>query len=479
MRNLYFKLIILLLVIIPLNYVDASSEIMLECPNSGVLGSELVCSLKGYSDTYVSSLSAKLKVDGNIEFVGFNTNSIWMGDGNNGDIELYTDVNKTGEFSIGTITVRLSINDNGRNGIVLIEDISYYDDKFKEIVVSDISSNIKILSMNNYLASVSLIGYNISPAFNKDVFEYSATVDSDIVVIEANSEDSRATISGIGTKNLNYGVNKYIITVTNEAGGDREYKLVITRPNKEEKENDSLDEKADDITQDNINQEVVTNDKEAIEEIKKSADSRLKILNIEGYDIEFNSDMYKYYINISSSVESLVIEGIANNEKATVEIIGNDNLVFGNNEIIVTVTAEDGSKSIYTIYATKKSDFCVVESISVMDYDLKFDCNKYNYELEIWDETSLNIDVNTVNGQGSVNIYNNDNLKHEDVIKIVVTVDGIDYKYNIKVLKNVFELEEFVKSKQLIFAIVILVCTLLYLMIRFFIKKRSKKVDVE
>ena len=45
-------------------------------------------------------------------------------------------------------------------------------------------------------------------------------------------------------------------------------------------------------------------------------------------------------------------------------------VMVGKNEILVTVTAEDGSKSIYTIYATKKSDICVVNSINVKGYNL-------------------------------------------------------------------------------------------------------------
>ena len=48
----------------------------------------------------------------------------------------------------------------------------------------------------------------------------------------------------------------------------------------------------------------------------------------------------------------------AANEEKNYEIIidGNENLKVGRNEIKVTVEAEDGSKIIYTIYVTKKSN---------------------------------------------------------------------------------------------------------------------------
>lgn len=470
MKHFNYKFILLLLLfIIPLNAVKASSTIVIDCPSKGNPGSTVTCNLSGVSDKYISSLSAKVSVSGDVEFVSFTTNSIWQGNGNNGTIDLYTDANKTGTFGIGTVTLKLKADGTGKTGTVMVSNVVYYDDNFKAIKVADSSKNIKIASTNNNLASLSLSGYNLSPVFNKNVYEYKATVDSDKVVISATLEDGSATISGTGTKNLSYGTNKFSVIVTSEVGTKKEYKLVITRPEKKQEE-----PKKEEETTLNDDKKTTEEEKKDTEDKKKNNDSKLKSLSIDGYKLDFNSGIYKYSIEVEADVETLKIEANANDSKANVTVVGNEKLEFGENDVVVTVTAEDGSKSTYTIYVTKKSGTCVVKSISILDYDFEFDCNVYDYELEIGFEDSLNIDVIPFNKEALINIYNNDNLEHGDVIEIVINLDGIDYKYNIKILKTSFELEELFNNRQLVFIGVVLVVTSGYFIIRMIVKRRKK-----
>ncbi len=204
----------------------------------------------------------------------------------------------------------------------------------------------------------------------------------------------------------------------------------------------------------------------------KDKDSRLRSLEIDGYDIDFNQDMYRYYVNISSDIDELIIRASPSSDKANVMIEGNQQLVFGTNEITITVVAEDGSKSVYIIYVTKKSDVCVVKNIKVLNYDLGFDCNQYDYELEIGIEDSLDIDVVPSSDQSEVYIYHNDNLQNDDVVTIVVRVHDIDYKYHIKIVKNSFELENIVNNQQFIFFVFVIILALLYFVGRFLVKKR-------
>lgn len=479
-------LLVLILGIIPLNEVFASSELNISCPAGGIVGSVINCEILSKNDVEISAVKTNLMLSDNLEFVSFNKDSVWQGDGSNGEISLYTYPNLNGDFRLGTVSIRIK-NESSKTGTITLGDIYFYKGDFSKVSANNKSINVKILSTNNYLSSLSLVGFGISPSFNRDVLEYSATVDSDVVAIEASSEDSGAIIEGIGTKNLSYGVNNFSIVVTSESGSKREYKLFITRDekvedNKNNDNNESLDEEVDNSNQDNDNSDntsVEDNNVEVSppqEEVKKDDSSKLKSLVIEGYDIEFSSDIYLYYINISSDVDSVVVDAIATSEKAKIEVSGNSSLVIGKNEILVTVTAEDGSKSVYTIYATKKSDICVVNSINVKGYNLEFDCNKHDYELEIWDEKNLNIDVITNDGLGKVDIYNNHDLVHGDIIKVVVTYEGVQYKYNIKVLKSVFEIENIINSKQLMFLIVVIVVTLLYLVGRYIVKKHKKRV---
>lgn len=82
---------------------------------------------------------------------------------------------------------------------------------------------------NNYLKSLSVKDYQITPEFNKDTAEYSLEVPStvDKVVLEATAESGYANVSGIGEMEVNEGINNFDIVVTSETGVERVYKLKI------------------------------------------------------------------------------------------------------------------------------------------------------------------------------------------------------------------------------------------------------------
>ena len=109
--DIKIKLLCLILLIIPINIVFASGEsINIICPSKTNAGSTITCQVTGHSDGKVSSLSARLTTSNQIESATFITDGIWQGNGNNGNIQLYTDVNKTGNFNIGTINIKISNN---------------------------------------------------------------------------------------------------------------------------------------------------------------------------------------------------------------------------------------------------------------------------------------------------------------------------------------------------------------------------------
>lgn len=84
-------------------------------------------------------------------------------------------------------------------------------------------------SKNNNLSSLSVDGYQISPAFNKDTLEYSLDVDSSVekVKVNATKEDSKANLTGGGEISLNEGSNQVKIVVTAENGNSKTYILNI------------------------------------------------------------------------------------------------------------------------------------------------------------------------------------------------------------------------------------------------------------
>ena len=85
-------------------------------------------------------------------------------------------------------------------------------------------------SKNNNLASLSVEGGELSPAFNKDTLEYNVTlpVDTTKANILATAEDKTASITGIGEIDVIDGLNKVEVVVTAQHGEKKTYIINIT-----------------------------------------------------------------------------------------------------------------------------------------------------------------------------------------------------------------------------------------------------------
>ena len=81
--------------------------------------------------------------------------------------------------------------------------------------------------------------------------------------------------------------------------------------------------------------------------------SKLEIKN-QTLSPKFDVETYEYTIGLKEDISSLEIEAVANNENATVEIIGNENLQEGENVITILVTnAETEEVATYQIIVNK------------------------------------------------------------------------------------------------------------------------------
>ena len=85
----------------------------------------------------------------------------------------------------------------------------------------------KEYSSNNYLKSLSVEGYEID--FDKNTLEYSIEVENNVekVNIKATTEDSGASVSGTGEKEVTEGNNKLEVKVTAENGNERTYVINV------------------------------------------------------------------------------------------------------------------------------------------------------------------------------------------------------------------------------------------------------------
>ena len=107
MKKICSLIIIGLMAIIPLN-VKAASKVEITCDKQTYnFQEEAVCTLKATTDEQIISVSGNLNTEDQTFEIIPTASDIWQGDAENGDIQLYTDVEKTGTFDIATIKVRI------------------------------------------------------------------------------------------------------------------------------------------------------------------------------------------------------------------------------------------------------------------------------------------------------------------------------------------------------------------------------------
>lgn len=306
------------------------------------------------------------------------------------------------------VSMDLAVNQNYSLGLVEIEG---NDSDYKSKDLTDVSCQVKLVSDINTLNSLTVDGVVLSPSFSKDVVSYKATTDMEKVVIRGVATDVNAKLEGdIGEKNLGYGANTFSIKVTSVRGNSKVYNLYITRNVKavSDKVSKSSDatikslvinnekiklkdgeflydlEVANEV--ENIEVEAVANNKKASVNVEKpdklevgennvkiivtaedgtkityvvvvtrmrklSSDASIRSLEIKNYDMYFDSGVYEYDLQIDGE-DKLDISVVLNDENAKYKINGNKNLK-DKSIIEIVVTAEDGSKKVYSINISK------------------------------------------------------------------------------------------------------------------------------
>ncbi len=109
----------------------------------------------------------------------------------------------------------------------------YTDENGKNMAVSGTTS-VNVVKprdpdTNNYLSSLSVEGYDINPAFNKETLEYVVTVPSTVneVTINASKASKYAKLTGTGTFAVEEGRNEFDVKVVSETEITRLYKVIV------------------------------------------------------------------------------------------------------------------------------------------------------------------------------------------------------------------------------------------------------------
>lgn len=96
-------------------------------------------------------------------------------------------------------------------------------------------------STNNYLKSLMVEGYKLTPEFDKQTLEYNLNISNEVkeITIIANSDDNKATIKGNGKVEVQNNKTECKIEVTAESGTVRTYTIKINNIQEKETEKES------------------------------------------------------------------------------------------------------------------------------------------------------------------------------------------------------------------------------------------------
>ena len=167
------------------------------------------------------------------------------------------------------------------------------------------------------LKNLVIEGLSLSPKFQKDIYKYNLEVDKDVeeITIKGEPANESSKVYGIGKIKLATGINTHYIKVVAENGSEVKYELVIN---------------------------------------KNLGTSNLTSLEVVGYNLNpaFNSETYTYNLTIPNNITKLDINAVGN-ENDQIEIIGNENLKDGENEILISIINNDKTTTTYKLIVNK------------------------------------------------------------------------------------------------------------------------------
>lgn len=212
--------------------------------------------------------------------------------------------------------------------------------KINEIEGEDNNSLLKIMRLDKE---------GLIPEFSPDIKDYYFTTDLNTKSLEVTAipQATNANIKITGNQSLREGLNKILIEVTSRDNSNTStYTINVTKTN-------------------NI----------------KSANTNLEILAIENITLEplFDPNVLNYYASIPNEIKNLNIFAVPENIDGKIEIIRENELIEGNNTIIVKVTAPNGyTFKNYIINAYRRS----IEEDKKIEEEQKINTEKLTTILE-------------------------------------------------------------------------------------------------
>lgn len=233
--------------------------------------------------------------------------------------------------------VSISGNSGWKEGINVIKVVVTAEDGTQKVYTVNVTKKgnsqstdgTPTKSSDNYLKDIIINEGELKPKFDQNVNTYNITVPNEITKLNVNAivNNSKAVTNITGNSDFkvctkeNLYCNTVTIEVKAEDGSIRVYTINVNRS-------------------------------------EKGSDNKLEDLEIKNGEMtpEFDPNVYEYTIEIPSTIDKLDIKATPSNEKADVEIIGNEDLKEGNNAVLIKVTDEDGFVQYYRLNVQKEAN---------------------------------------------------------------------------------------------------------------------------
>lgn len=329
------------------------------------------------------------------------------------------DVTSDGKSTSKKFTLSCTSTKEGTINFTVTGDITSGSGETKDISLTKSVTVTKAKASDNNLSDLKVDGKTVS-GFSSSKTSYNLSDNSGTSIsISATAKDSKASVTGTGTKTLKYGKNTFGVTVTAENGSKKTYNVIVNKPD------------------------------------PRNKDNTLKELSINQGTLDFDKNTTSYLIKVNHDVNEVTISATASDSKASVTGTGTKTLKDYVNEFKIVVKAENETTKTYIIKVAradasgnygKLSTDNSVKTISITDYDFKFnkDTKKYNI---LVDENVNEVEINVVptDNKAMVTIQNNTELK-AGLNKVIVQVTAENGDVN-EYLFNVYKIGDEAKEE--------------------------------
>lgn len=230
MKKLKLLIVALLsLIILPSIVSAASGKISVSGTTTSVVGNKVTVTVTLSSSTKIGSWQMQLNYDK--KYLQLTSSSAEAGGTVMASSSATGVKSKKYTFTFKTLKT-------GSTTVSVGSYLAYAFDDLSEMTLSAGSKKLNIItqeeleasySKDNNLKGLSVEGYEISPAFDKDTLSYTVNVPEGTTSITVNAleNDSKASVSGDGAITVTEGINNVNIVVRAENGSEKTYSLIV------------------------------------------------------------------------------------------------------------------------------------------------------------------------------------------------------------------------------------------------------------